>query len=81
MAQSDINKNSSNLDELLQEKKLLRLLSAHELATYLNKSVRWIQIEISAGRLPKSLKLGRALVFHLPLSYQPTHQPFMSFRL
>ena len=60
MAQSDINKNSSNFDELLQEKKLPTLLSTRELAAYLHKSLRWIQIELLAGRLPKSLKLGRS---------------------
>ena len=60
MKKSDSRKNDNKLSELYQGKKLSTLLSARELASYLHKSVRWIQIENSAGRLPQSLMLGRS---------------------
>lgn len=52
------NKDDNNLSMLAQEKNVLTLFSARELASYLHKSIRWIQIENSAGRLPQSLKIG-----------------------
>ena len=60
MEKSNSDKNYFNINQLAQEKNLPTLLSAHELASYLQKSVRWIQIEQSAGRLPTSLMLGRS---------------------
>ena len=60
MTKLNIDKNYNNRRDLFQEKKLPSLLSARELALYLHKSIRWIQIENSAGRLPKSFTLGRS---------------------
>lgn len=60
MEKSNINKDDSKCRELMQEKNLPELLSVHELASYLHKSTRWIQMENSAGRLPKSLMMGRS---------------------
>ena len=60
MEKSGSNKKYNGSSKLAQEKNIPLLLSAHELAAYLHKSVRWVHMERSAGRLPTSLKLGRS---------------------
>jgi predicted DNA-binding transcriptional regulator AlpA len=57
---SDITKNDKNVSKLAKEINMPSLLSVSELASYLHKSVRWIHMEHSAGRLPQSLKIGRS---------------------
>ena len=60
MQKTNSKKNHSNMSQLAQEKNMPKLFSVRELAFYLHKSVRWVHMENSAGRLPSSIKLGRS---------------------
>lgn len=52
--------NRAQLRYLKQGKNLPALLSVRELAIYLHKSIRWVHLERSAGRLPSSVKCGKS---------------------
>ena len=50
--------NNNSFNGLAASKNMPILLSTCEFAAYLHKSVRWIHVENSAGRLPYSVKVG-----------------------
>ena len=60
MVNTQANMNDKNFSRLARGGNLPTLLSVHELAAYLQKSIRWVHLERSAGHLPQSLKIGRS---------------------